>query len=135
VRAALDSPAFAGTFGAVSGDRLKRVPTGFAPDHPGAELLKLKDVTFGRPLADDEVLSADLPDLLADTYAAAVPVLRLLSGLAPDAQAPWLRRGQRHPLLREVGRPGGGLDSGPNAAQALDMSIPPGGIQTGRKGV
>lgn len=93
VRAALDSPAFAGTFGAVSGDRLKRVPTGFAPDHPGAELLKLKDVTFGRPLADDEVLSADLPDLLADTYAAAVPVMRLLAGLAPDAQAPWLRGG------------------------------------------
>ena len=93
VRAALESPAFAGTFGEVSGDRLKRVPTGFSPDHPGAELLKLKDVTFGRPLSDEEVLSPGLPDRLTDTFQAAVPVLRLLAGLAPGAQAGWLRGG------------------------------------------
>jgi uncharacterized protein (TIGR02453 family) len=93
VRAALESPAFAGTFGEVSGDRLKRVPTGFSPDHPGAELLKLKDVTFGRPLSDEEVLSPSLPDRLTDTFEAAVPVLRLLAGLAPGAQAGWLRGG------------------------------------------
>jgi uncharacterized protein (TIGR02453 family) len=93
VLAALQSPEFAGTFGEVSGDRLKRVPTGFASDHPGAELLKLKDVTFGRRLSDDDVMSRDLPDMLADTFAAAVPVLRLLASLAPGAQAPWLRGG------------------------------------------
>jgi uncharacterized protein (TIGR02453 family) len=93
VRAALESPAFAGTFGEVSGDRLKRVPTGFSPDHPGAQLLKLKDVTFGRPLSDEEVLSPGLPDRLTDTFQAAVPVLRLLAGLAPGAQAGWLRGG------------------------------------------
>ena len=93
VRAALESPAFAGTFGEVSGDRLKRVPTGFSPDHPGAQLLKLKDVTFGRPLSDEEVLSPGLPDRLTDTVQAAVPVLRLLAGLAPGAQAGWLRGG------------------------------------------
>jgi uncharacterized protein (TIGR02453 family) len=91
--AVLQSPEFAGTFGEVSGDRLKRVPTGFASDHPGAELLKLKDVTFGRRLSDDDVMSRDLPDMLADTFAAAVPVLRLLASLAPGAQAPWLRGG------------------------------------------
>ena len=93
VRAALESPAFAGTFGEVSGDRLKRVPTGFSPDLPGAQLLKLKDVTFGRPLSDEEVLSPGLPDRLTDTFQAAVPVLRLLAGLAPGAQAGWLRGG------------------------------------------
>jgi uncharacterized protein (TIGR02453 family) len=93
VRAALESPEFAGTFGEVSGDRLKRVPTGFPPDHPGAELLKLKDVTFGRRLSDDDVLSPNLPDMLSDTFLAAVPVLRLLAGLAPDVQAGWLRGG------------------------------------------
>ena len=93
VRAALESPAFAGTFGQISGDRLKRVPTGFSPDHPGAQLLKLKDVTFGRPLSDEEVLSPGLPDRLTDTFQAAVPVLRLLAGLAPGAQAGWLRGG------------------------------------------
>jgi uncharacterized protein (TIGR02453 family) len=93
VKAALERPAFANAFGEVSGDRLKRVPTGFSPDHPGAELLKLKDVTFGRPLSDEEVLSPGLPDRLTDTFEAAVPVLRLLAGLAPGAQAGWLRGG------------------------------------------
>jgi uncharacterized protein (TIGR02453 family) len=93
VRAALQSPEFATTFGEVEGDRLKRVPTGFAADHPGAELLKLKDVTFGRRLSDDEVLSPDLPERLTDTFAAAVPVLRLLASLAPLAEAGWLRGG------------------------------------------
>lgn len=91
VRAVLDAAEFAQTFGEVEGDRLKRVPTGFTADHPGAELLKLKDVTFGRRLSDDDVLSPGLPDVLAESYAAAVPVLRLLAGLAPGAQAPWLR--------------------------------------------
>ena len=65
VKAAIESREFVATFGHVSGDSLKRVPTGFAPDHPAAELLKLKDVTFGRPLADDDVLSPYLPDVLA----------------------------------------------------------------------
>lgn len=94
VEAALGDSKFAATFGEVSGDRMKRVPTGFAADHPGAELLKLKDVTFGRRLADDDVLSSGLPDLLADTFAAAIPVLQLLAGLSPgDARAGWLRGG------------------------------------------
>jgi uncharacterized protein (TIGR02453 family) len=94
VKAALESPDFASTFGRVSGDSLKRVPTGFAADHPGAELLKLKDVTFGRPLSDADVLSPGLPDVLCSTFAAAVPVLGLLARLSPaNAQAGWLRGG------------------------------------------
>jgi len=94
VRAVLERPDFASTFGRVSGDSLKRVPTGFAADHPGAELLKLKDVTFGRRLSDDDVLSADLPDVLASTFAASIPVLRLLARLSPgEARASWLRTG------------------------------------------
>ncbi|HEX7544033.1 MAG TPA: DUF2461 domain-containing protein [Candidatus Limnocylindrales bacterium] len=92
VRAVLDAPEFVATFGEISGDRLKRVPTGFAADHPGAELLKLKDVTFGRRLSDDEALSPDLPDTLAATFVAAVPLLGLLARLTPDeARAGWLR--------------------------------------------
>lgn len=94
VRAAIENPEFLSTFGHVGGDSLKRVPTGFAPDHPAAELLKLKDVTFGRPLADDEVLSPELPDVLATTFTAAVPVLALLARLSPtETRAGWLRGG------------------------------------------
>jgi uncharacterized protein (TIGR02453 family) len=92
VMAALESPDFASAFGRVSGESLKRVPTGFAADHPGAELLKLKDVTFGRHLSDDDLLSPDLPDLLVSTFAAAIPVLRLLARLSPgETRAGWLR--------------------------------------------
>lgn len=46
-----------------------------------AELFRFKDVVFGRRLTDDEVNSPDLPDVLADAYAAAVPVFRFLSTL------------------------------------------------------
>jgi hypothetical protein len=46
-----------------------------------ADLLKWKDIIFGRRLADADVLSADLPDRLAEGYATAVPVFRFLASL------------------------------------------------------
>jgi uncharacterized protein (TIGR02453 family) len=92
VHGALDDAGFRATFGEVSGDRLKRAPVGFAPDDPDIELLKLKDVTFGRPLSDEDVLAADLPATIADTLASAAPVLRLLAGLpGNESPAGWLR--------------------------------------------
>ncbi len=81
VHAAIEAPAFVGSFGSVDGERLKRVPAGYAADHPEAELLKLKDVTFGRRLSDAEALSPDLPDTLAEAFVAASPVLGLLAAL------------------------------------------------------
>jgi len=92
VRAAVEDPAFRATFGEVGGDRLKRAPAGFAPDDPDLELLKLKDVTFGRPLSDAEVLSADLPATIAGTLASALPLLGLLAALpGHETPAGWLR--------------------------------------------
>ena len=44
-----------------------------------ADLFRYKDVVFGRPLSDAEVCSPDLPDILADAYAAGLPVFRFLS--------------------------------------------------------
>jgi len=94
VGAAVDDPRFVATFGAVSGDRLKRVPTGFAADHSRADLLKLKDVTFGHQLSDDDVFSPDLPRTLARIFADSIPLLELLAGLAPvETRAGWLRGG------------------------------------------
>ena len=81
VRAMLDAPAFAARFGSLSGDRLKRVPPGFPADHPEAELLKLKDMTFGHRLSDADVFNPRLPDLLADAFTDAVPVMRFLARL------------------------------------------------------
>lgn len=92
VHAAIDDAGFRATFGDVGGDRLKRAPAGFAPDDPDIELLKLKEVTFGRPLSDGDVLAADLPATIADTLASAAPVLRLLAGLpGNESPAGWLR--------------------------------------------
>jgi len=82
VHAGLEDPGFLEAFGPVhSHESLKRVPPGLPPDHPRADMLRYKDVVFGRRLSDDEIHSPDLPDILADGYAAAVPVFRFLSTL------------------------------------------------------
>ena len=81
VHDAIDDPAFVARFGGITGDTLSRVPKGYANDHPDAELLKHKDVTFGRRLSDEEAFSPDLPDVLVETWADAVPVMRLLASL------------------------------------------------------
>jgi uncharacterized protein (TIGR02453 family) len=76
-------PAFVETFGAVSddGESFKRVPSGYPADHPAADLLRKKNVTFGRRLSDEEALSPSLPMLLADTFATGTPLLRYLASL------------------------------------------------------
>ena len=84
VRAAFEDPGFLRWFGPEgvhTHERYRRVPPGWPADHPGADLLRWKDVIFGRRLADEEVTSPDLPKRLADGYAAAMPVFRLLATL------------------------------------------------------
>jgi uncharacterized protein (DUF2461 family) len=84
VRAALEAPTFANWFGAPSAhEELKRMPPGYPEGHPLAHMFRWKDVVFGRRLADAEVLSADLPDRLAEGYATAIPVFRFLASLDP----------------------------------------------------
>ena len=68
--------------GRINGDQFKRVPAGASADHPDVELLKLRQLLFGRRLSDREVKSAKLPDLMADAFAAAMPVMRLLAPLS-----------------------------------------------------
>jgi uncharacterized protein (TIGR02453 family) len=82
-RAIVEKPAFAETFGAISddGESLKRVPAGYPADHPAAELLRKKNVTFGRRLSDDEALSPRLPEVLADAFAIGTPLMRYLASL------------------------------------------------------
>jgi uncharacterized protein (DUF2461 family) len=83
VGSALDDAAFVAWFGGVhSSESLKRVPPGYPADHPMAERLRWKDVVFGRPLSDAEVCSPELPNLLAEGFAAAIPIFRFLATLA-----------------------------------------------------
>lgn len=94
LRAILDEPEFVATYGQPTGARLKRMPAGFPADHPGAELLKLTDVIFNRRLSDEEVFSADLPDILVSAYVPALPLLGLLATLSPvESGSGWLRNG------------------------------------------
>jgi uncharacterized protein (TIGR02453 family) len=83
VLAALEERGFRARFEPVHGDALKRIPAGYPPDHPHADLLKLKDVTFGRQLDEEEIFSADLPRTMANDFASAVPVMAFLAGLEP----------------------------------------------------
>jgi uncharacterized protein (TIGR02453 family) len=82
VRAAIQDPGFVAAFGSIeSHHSLVRVPPGYPADHPLADMFRFKDVIFGRSLDDAEVYSPNLPDLVADAYAAAMPVFRLLAAL------------------------------------------------------
>lgn len=81
VHAVIDDPAFVLTFDHINGERLTRVPQGYSKDHPEAELLKLRDITFGHRLSDEDVYSPDLPDRLVASLTTAVPVMRLLATL------------------------------------------------------
>jgi len=92
IHALLDDPGFRSTFGVVDGEALKRSPAGYAADDPDIELLKLKDVTFGCRLSDEDSASTDLPQQVADRFEQAVPFLRLLATLpGDDAPVGWLR--------------------------------------------
>jgi uncharacterized protein (TIGR02453 family) len=91
VRGILEEPAFRSTFGAIEGDSLKRAPARFAADDPNIELLKLKDVTFGRRLSDTDAASPGLPVTIATTLSLAVPLLGLLASLPGEDAAGWLR--------------------------------------------
>jgi uncharacterized protein (TIGR02453 family) len=82
VRAALYEPGFVAEFGGPSThEQLQRVPPGFPKDHPLADMFRWKDVVFGRRLSDADVMSPDLPDKLAASYAKATPVYRFLGAL------------------------------------------------------
>ena len=83
-RSVVEAPAFVKTFGSVSddGESLKKVPAGFPADHPAADLLRKKNVTFGRRLSDREAFSPKLPVVLADAFATATPLMRWLATIS-----------------------------------------------------
>lgn len=82
-RAIVEAPEFVKAFGSISddGESLKRVPPGYPPDHPASDLLRKKNVTFGRELSDDDAFSPELPAILADAFAIGTPLLRYLASV------------------------------------------------------
>ena len=82
-RSIVESPPFVATFGSVGddGESLKRVPPGFPADHPAADVLRKKNVTFGHRLSDAEALSPDLPTVIADAFEVGTPLMRFLASV------------------------------------------------------
>jgi uncharacterized protein (TIGR02453 family) len=76
----LDEPARRRRFGTLAPDAmLKRMPRGFAVDHPAATLLRHQSFTLGRALTERDLFSARLPDLLAREYERLLPLVRWLN--------------------------------------------------------
>jgi len=76
---ARDHKPFAACF-ALSGDSLARPPRGYAADHPAQEDLKRKDFIAIAPLACDEVVVPELPEIVAKRFATAAPLMAFLCG-------------------------------------------------------
>src|SRR6266480_362345 len=65
---------------------LKRMPRGYAEDHPAAKWLRYQSFTFGRELSDRQVLGPGLPGRLEAEFSAMMPLVRWLNaalGLRP----------------------------------------------------
>jgi uncharacterized protein (TIGR02453 family) len=58
---------------------LKRMPRGFAEDHPAAKWLRYQSFTSGRALTDSHVTGADLPKLLERQFKGSLPLVRWMN--------------------------------------------------------
>jgi len=67
--------------------KLTRVPRGFPPDHPAAELLKLQSFTVHRPIEPSVVGSRRLLDRLAKDYQGMLPLVRWINDALGYRQA------------------------------------------------
>ncbi len=61
------------------GAMLKRMPRGFAEDHPAAQWLRYQSFTIGRSLSDKQVLGPRLPALLEADFKLMMPLVRWLN--------------------------------------------------------
>ena len=74
----LEAPEFKARLHLMDTEKLRRVPKGFAEDHPAAGLLKLKDVVAWRSFTDDEVRHPGFANEVVATVRALSPFLRYL---------------------------------------------------------
>ena len=77
----LEDPAFVATFGQVGGDRLSRVPQGSRRTTRGPTCSRSRTSRSAAACRTTRRCRPGLPDILADDFAAAVPVFRLLGSL------------------------------------------------------
>ena len=69
-------------FGGLSEEaELRRVPRGFAPDHPAVRWLKFQSFVVGRALTDAQVVGARLPALLEADFRLILPLVRWINAV------------------------------------------------------
>ena len=61
--------------------RLKRVPRGYAPDHPAAEWLTFQSFVAGRRLTDRQAVGGRLVELLVTDFTVLLPLVRWINGV------------------------------------------------------
>ena len=79
LRAIVESPGFLKTVGPLHGDKLTRVPRGFARDHPAAEFLKFKHFVAGADLPPSIATSPKFYKTLLATFRQITPLARFLN--------------------------------------------------------
>ena len=90
-RRVLRASAFRRRFGRLDDESvLKRMPRGYAEDHPAAEWLRYRSFTASRIMTEREVQSPRLPAILARDFAAVVPLVRWINRAI--GYQPWDRR-------------------------------------------
>jgi uncharacterized protein (TIGR02453 family) len=82
--------------GELLGDRLSRVPRGFEPDHPGADLLRMKQWYFDVTLPAKAALAPSIRKEITTRFRAMAPLVHYLNNAALEAA-----RGKDDPNERE----------------------------------
>jgi uncharacterized protein (TIGR02453 family) len=75
----VQAAAFRRELGAIEGDRLTRVPRGFAADHPAAEFLKFTDWMVSRTAPGTLVTEPSFYPTMLNVFRAAAPLVRFLN--------------------------------------------------------
>jgi hypothetical protein len=93
------SAAFRKTVGMLEGERLTRVPRGYASDHPAAHYLQFKQFLAGREFEAEFATSRTFYRELLATFRAVVPLVRFLNGAlqATDTTRAPVRRSAAQP--------------------------------------
>ena len=79
LRAIVESPGFRKTLGALEGEKLKRVPRGFAKDDPAAEYLKFRQFIAGADLPGAFTTDPKFYSTVLSVFREVVPLTRFLN--------------------------------------------------------
>jgi len=78
-RSIMNSPSFKKYFGEIEGEKLKKAPKGYQPDHPEIELLKHKSFLATNKVKDSEVTSPKFLSHSTDAFKALFPFDQFLN--------------------------------------------------------